>query len=124
MTRSPTVRFLLGLLLTLGAVTGLSSYSLYRLHGLRKLELNIIDLNRHDSLQLLQVQNDLNVIGLRLRDMTGNLDPDGIRRYRPGFDLLRQDLNRALQFESRLRPALGRSNQKEQLARTLRSFWQ
>ncbi len=123
MTKSPTVRFLLGLLVTLGAVTALSSYSLYRLHGLQKVELNIIDLNRHDSLQLLRVQNDLTAIGLKFREMSGDLDRDQLGHYQNEFDLLRQDLNRALAYESRLTPPLGEADQQAALASTLRQFW-
>ncbi|HEY7209781.1 MAG TPA: sensor histidine kinase [Bryobacteraceae bacterium] len=123
MTRSPTIRFLLGLLVTLGAVTGLSSYSLYRLHGLRKLELNIIDLNRHDSLQLLRVQNDLNAVGLKLRDMSGDLDRTQLGHYRRDFNLLRQDLDRALQYEARLMPFVSPPGQREALTNTLAKFW-
>ena len=123
MTRSPTVRFLLGLLVTLGAVTGLSSYSLYRLHGLRKLELNIIDLNRHETLQLLRVQNDLSSIGLKLRDMSNDLDKSQIRHYKQELNMMRQDLTRALRYESRLVPAMGGLDQKEGMANTLQRFW-
>ena len=125
MTKSPTLRFLLGLLVTLGAVTGLSSYSLYRLHELRKMELNIIDLNRHDSLQLLRVQNDLNSVGIKMRDMVArDLDVSAFERYREDFELLRQDLNRALRYEARRTPISGQPDQQAQLARTLRRFWQ
>ncbi len=49
---------------------GFSWYALYQLSGLRKLQTQTIDLNRHDSLLLLRVQNDLNTVGLKLRDMT------------------------------------------------------
>ncbi len=123
MTRSPTIRFLLGLLLTLGAVTGLSSYSLYRLHQVRKVELNIIDLSRHDSLQLLRVQNDLSVLGLKLSDMFNDLDASSLDRYRQEFTLLRQDLHRALQYESRLVPVTRHPSGQPQLEETLRKFW-
>ena len=123
MTKSPTIRFLLGLLVTLAAVTGLSSYSLYRLHGLRKLELNIIDLNRHDSLQLLRVQNDLNALGLKLRDMSTDLDRPQLPRYRRDFNLLRQDLDRALQYERRLMPYMSQPSERGALAATLNKFW-
>ncbi len=123
MTRSPTLRFFIGLLITLGAVTGLSSYSLYRLHEVRKAELNIIDLSRHDSLQLLRVQNDLNSIGLRLRDMSTDLDESRLAHYRREFELLRQDLSRALKYESRLVPVTGRVDQAMEMSATLRRFW-
>jgi signal transduction histidine kinase len=118
MTRSPTIRF------TLGAVTGLSSYSLYRLHQIRKVELNILDLNRHDSLQLLRVQNDLSVLGLKLRDMFNDLDESSLQRYKQEFTLLRQDLHRALRYEPRLVPRSGHPNGPTELEQTLLKFWQ
>ncbi len=124
MTRSPTIRFLLGLLLTLGAVTGLSSYSLYRLHQVRRVELNIIDLNRHDSLQLLRVQNDLSVLGLKLRDMFNDLDESSLERYKQEFTRLRQDLRGELRYESRLAPVARRTGRQAELEETLRKFWQ
>ena len=70
MIKSPTLRLLLGLLVTLAAVAGFSSYTLKQLDGLEALQTQTIDLNRHDSLLLLRVESDLNMIGLRLRDMT------------------------------------------------------
>src|SRR3569623_1250324 len=123
MTKSPPIRFLLGLLVTLGAVTGLSSYSLYRLHGLRKLELNILDLYRHDSLQLQRVQNDLNAVGLKIRDMSTDLDRTQLSRYRRDFTLLKEDLNRALQYERRLMPYISQPYERGALVATLRKFW-
>ncbi len=123
MTRSPTIRFLLGLLLTLGAVTGLSSYSLYRLHQVRRVELNIIDLNRHDSLQLLRVQNDLSALGPKLRDMINNLDEPSLEHYRQQFARLRKDLGAALRYESWLPPVAGHPGRQAEVEETLRKFW-
>lgn len=123
MTRSPTFRFLLGLLLTLGAVTGLSSYALYRLHGIRRAELRIIDLNRHDSLQLLRVQNDLIAVGLVLRDMNHNLAEPKIAEYRQQFERLRHDLRRARNYESKFLPVAGRLGQEAELGGALQAFW-
>ncbi|MDQ2712476.1 MAG: sensor histidine kinase [Acidobacteriota bacterium] len=122
MTRSPTVRFLLGLLITLGAVVGFSSYSLYRLHGLRKLQLNIIDLNRHDTLQLLLVQNDLNSVGMKLRDAK-DLSGASIGPYKRDFDVLRKDLDRAVRYEQRLSPVVRQPTQEAELASSLHRFW-
>jgi signal transduction histidine kinase len=123
-TRSPTLRFLLGLLLTLGAVTGLSSYALYRLHGVRRDELKIIDLNRHDSLQLLRVQNDLIAIGLVLRDMNRDLALPRLQEYRDQFDRLKQGLRRAENYESKFPSVAGRLGQKAALGDALKTFWE
>ena len=124
MTKSPTIRFLIGLLITLAAVTGLSSYALYRLHGIRRAELKIIDLNRHDSLQLLRVQNDLIAIGLILRDMQQNVDDSHLQHYKREFDLLRKDLKQARNYESRFLPVTGTLGHQEELGGALRDFWQ
>ena len=120
---SPTVRLLLGLLVTLAAVTGFSSYALYQLKRLEALQNQAIDLNRHDSLLLLRVQNDVNTVGLKLRDMTQVSHPGGIYTYRDQFALLKQDLNHALQTEARLSgPARSEPNHRDLLG-SLKQFW-
>ncbi|MBV9611644.1 MAG: sensor histidine kinase, partial [Acidobacteriaceae bacterium] len=67
MVKSPTIRLLLGLLITLAAVMCFSLYELHQINGLRKLQTDTIDLNRHDSLLLIRVENGVNMIGLKLR---------------------------------------------------------
>jgi signal transduction histidine kinase len=124
MTRSPTIRFLVGLLITLAAVTGLSSYALYRLHEVRRAELKIIDLNRHDSLQLLRVQNDLIALGLMLRNMEQKIDDSGLEHYKREFGLLRSDLKQANTYESKYLPVAGMLGHQEELGGALRDFWQ
>ena len=124
MTKSPTIRLLMGLLITLAAVTGFSWYSLYQLDGLRKLQNDTIDLNRHDSLLLLRVQEDLNTIGLKLRDMTQMPHTLGIGQYRDAFAGLRADLQQALQSEGRLRPVTGSQEAEVRLRAALNRFWQ
>ncbi|MGA8029443.1 MAG: sensor histidine kinase [Bryobacteraceae bacterium] len=123
MTKSPTMRLLLGLLITLGAVTGFSSYALNQLHGLRKLQTETIDLNRHDSLLLLQVQSDLNTIGLKLRDMTQMPQSSGISEYRSEFARLQADLERAIQQEATLARVKRRADKQSQLVDALNQFW-
>ena len=59
----------LGLVVTLAAVVAYTGYITYQIKGLRELQSNIIDRNRKDSLQLLRIQNDLNVLGIAMRDM-------------------------------------------------------
>ncbi len=88
------------------------------------MELNIIDLNRHDSLQLLRVQNDLNSVGIKMREMAGgDLDVSAFERYHEDFELLRQDLNRALLYEARRTLVRGQPDRQAELASTLRRFW-
>jgi signal transduction histidine kinase len=123
-TKSPTVRLLLGLLITLAAVTVFSWYALYQLNGLRKLQTDTIDLNRHDSLLLLRVQNDLNTFGLKLRDMTQTRAAGGIGTYRNEFLRLRSDLEEAIQEEARLEPVMQQPDQRTSLAKALQQFWE
>jgi signal transduction histidine kinase len=124
MTKSPTARLLLGLLITLAAVMGFSWYALTQLSGLRKLQTETIDLNRHDSLLLLRVQNDVNTIGLKLRDMTQASRTRGIGRYQGQFARLREDLEEAVYADAQLTPATRRANKQAQLVNVLGQFWQ
>jgi signal transduction histidine kinase len=103
---------------------GFSWYALYQLSGLRKLQTQTIDLNRHDSLLLLRVQNDLNSVGLRLRDMTELPQPSGIAAYRSDFASLREDLEEAIEAEAKLEPVTRRAGQQAELVSALKQFWQ
>ena len=60
---------LLGLIITLAAIVAYSTYITVQLSGLRKLQSDLVDRNRKDSLQLLRLQNDLNSVALAMRDM-------------------------------------------------------
>ena len=53
--KSPAVALLLGLVFTLAAVLGYSAYMTVQLHGLRKLQSDLVDRGRKDSLQLLRL---------------------------------------------------------------------
>ena len=123
MSKSPTIRLLLGLLITLVAVLGFSWYALHQIAGLRKLQTDTIDLNRHDSLLLLRIQNDVNTIGLKLRDMTQAPRNARIEEYGGQFARLRNDLEQALQADVILRPVFRRPSKHAQLARLLDQFW-
>src|SRR5437764_6608151 len=119
MLRSSTVRSLLGLLITLAAVTGFSWYALRQLSGLRKLQAQTIDMNRHDSLLLLQVQNDLNAVGLKLRDMVHVSGTSKVSQYQGEFERLRADLEDSIRQESKLAPVTRRPETQRQLAHSL-----
>jgi hypothetical protein len=72
---SPTPSLFLGLIITLAAVVAYSAYITRQISGLRELQNNLVDRNRKDSLQLLRIQNDLNSLGLAMRDMLDNDEP-------------------------------------------------
>ena len=79
--RSPTPALILGLVFTLAAVVAYSSYITVQIAGLRKLQNDLVDRNRRDSLQLLRIQNDLNSLALAMRDMVDNDEPYPLTRY-------------------------------------------
>jgi signal transduction histidine kinase len=123
MIKSPTLRLLLGLLITLAAVTVFSSYSLNHLTGLRALQTQIIDVDRRDSLLLFQIQSDLDTVGLRLRDMTESAGAAGIGAYRGEFARIQSDLETAIQADAKLAPVMRRADQQRELASSLSRFW-
>jgi signal transduction histidine kinase len=124
MSKSPTVRLLFGLLITLAAVGIYSWYTLVQLKGLRDLQTSIIDRNRRDSLQLLRMQNDLSQLGLALRDMAEGSSPYGILAYRNELAGRRSDLEDALKIERQVSPGSRRPEQDRQLDAAMRQFWQ
>jgi signal transduction histidine kinase len=123
MKSSPTIRLLLGLLVTLGAVTGFSSYALNQLRHLQDLQNQAIDRNRHDSLLLLRIENDVNMVGLKLRDMTQGPRPVRIYDYRDQFSALKTDLTAALKSEKNLSQASGPTSIRDSLVASLNQFW-
>jgi signal transduction histidine kinase len=124
MYKYPTLRLLLGLLVSLAAVAGFSSYTLYQLDGLRRLQTDTIDLNRHDSLLLLRVDSDLNTIGLRMRDMVLMPGSEAIAKYRDEFEALHKDLQEAIDQEEKLAPETRGADQHAALIAAMKKFWQ
>lgn len=102
---------------------GFSWYGLHQLNGLRALQTDTIDLNRHDSLLLLRVLNDVDMAGLRIRDMIQSRSTTGISAYRAQFDHLRTDLQDAIDAEARLAPLTRRADKQAELVEALRQFW-
>ena len=121
--RSPAPALLVGLIITLATVVAYSWYISGQISGLRHLQTELTDKNRRDSLQLLRIQNNLNQIGLAMRDM---LDREGrypLTAWSAQFDRIRLDLADALRQEEAV--AIGRRTpeQREYLASSLKQFW-
>ncbi len=91
--------------------------------GIRKLQSEMVDRNRKDSLQLLRIQNDLNSIGLAMRDMLDQSDPYPLIAWNSQFDRIRNDLQVALQREESLTEAARTSDQRRYLSQSLSQFW-
>src|SRR4029450_9146254 len=94
--RSPTTALLLGLIITLATVVAYSWYTSGQISGLRRLQTELTDGNRRDSLQLLRIQNDLNQLGLAMRDMLDAAEPYPLTAWSTQFDRIRLDLDDAL----------------------------
>lgn len=122
LSRSPTIRLLLGLLLTLLAVAEFSAYSLHELSKLRQLQNQTIDTNRHDSLVLLRIQNDVNGVGLKLQDIGEHNDSD-VLGYEDEFAVTRQDLANAIRLDQQFAPGTGNSTSRLDLQNAISRLW-
>ena len=120
---SPTLKLILGLIFTLAAVVAYSWYITRQISGLRELQNNLIDRNRKDSLQLLRVQNDLNTLGLAMRDMLDGGEPYPLTAWAAQFQRIRDDIADALHLEEQLAVARRTPQQRELLNTSLSQFW-
>jgi len=121
--RSPTNGLLLGLVITLAAVLAYASYITVQLAGLRKLQSEMVDRNRKDSLQLLRVQNDLNSIALAMRDMLDTTEPYPLTAWTAQFERIHQDLDTGLKLEESLAGANRTPEQRLYLSQAVAQFW-
>ena len=122
-TPSPVPGLLLGLVLTLLAVVAYSWYIGTRIAGLRVLQTELTDRNRRDSLQLLRIQNDLNALGLAMRDM---LDPEEHYRltaWSAQFQRIHADLDDALKQEAAASSARRTPEQRQYLEDSVTQFF-
>jgi signal transduction histidine kinase len=121
--RSPTTGLLLGLVITLAAVVAYSAYVTVQLSGLRRLQSDLVDRGRKDSLQLLRLQNDLNSVALAMRDMLDAGEPYPLRAWSAQFDRLREDLESALRTEEQYAAVRRTPEQRAYLSQQLAQFW-
>jgi signal transduction histidine kinase len=120
---SPTFGLFLGLIITLAAVVVYSAYITRQISGLRALQNNLADRYRKDSLQLLRIQNDLNSLGLAMRDMLANDEPYPLTAWSAQFQQVHTDLSDALQREQQLAVARRTPEQMQELANSFAQFW-
>jgi signal transduction histidine kinase len=121
--RSPTTGLLLGLIITLAAIVAYSTYTTVQLSGLRKLQSDLVDRNRKDSLQLLRLQNDLNSVALAMRDMLDAGEPYPLSAWTAQFERVRGDLDAALRLEEQYAEVHRTPEQREYLRQQLAQFW-
>ena len=121
--RSPTIRLLAGLAVTLSAVAVYSGYTILQLRALERLQTASIDRNRIDSLLLLRIQNNLNSIAMTMRDMLEGNEPYPLTAWQAPFRRIRTDLADAMEQEARYSPLDQPREQREFLAGNARQFW-
>ncbi len=121
--RSPTLGLLLGLMITLSAVLAYSAYITWQVIGLRKLQTELVDRNRKDSLQLLRIQNDLNLLAVAMRDMVTSDEPYPLTAWSAQFQRIRTDLDDAMRLEAGFATANRTPEQSAFLNSYFTQFW-
>lgn len=121
--RSPTLGLLLGLLITLSAVLVYSAYITWQVTSLRKLQTDLVDRNRKDSLQLLRIQNDLNLLAVAMRDMVSSDEPYPLTAWSAQFQRIRTDLDDAMRLEAGFAAASRTPEQSAFLTGSFTQFW-
>lgn len=111
------------MIVTLAAVVAYSWYVTRQIAGLQELQNDLLDRNRQDSLQLLRIQNDLNSLGLAMRDMLDGGQPYPLTAWSAQFQRLRLDLEDALRREEAVAPASRTEDQRRYLTNSFAQFW-
>jgi len=120
--RAPTRGLLVGMIVTVAAVGADSLYVTRQMARLRALQTDLADRNRRDSLQLLRIQNDLNAIGLAMRDMLDGDAPYPLTAWSAQLQRTRQDLDDALRREEQIAVAERTPEQRRYLAGSVSQF--
>src|SRR6195256_2962915 len=121
--RSPTLGLLLGLLVTLSIVLAYSAYITWQVTGLRRLQTEMVDRNRKDSLQLLRIQNDLDLLAVAMRDMVSNDEPYPLTAWSAQFQRIHADLDDAMRREAGFAPVGRTREQTDFLTSSFTQFW-
>lgn len=121
--RSPTIGLLIGLLVTLAAVVADSWYITQQIGGLRALQTDLAEKSRKDSLQLLRIQNDLNLVALAMRDMIDNDEGYPLTAWSAQLDRVRLDLADALRREEAVAITRRTPGQRQFLGDSMTQFW-
>lgn len=110
-------------MITLAAVLAYAFYITVQLSGLRGLQSGMVDRDRKDSLQLLRVQNDLNLVGLAMRDMLDAGEPYPLAAWSAQFARIHEDLSAGLALEEQFASANRTPEQQQYLNQAVAQFW-
>lgn len=121
--RSPTARLVAGLAFTLLVIGAYAAYTVRSVHRMREMQSSIVERNRLASLQLIRIQNDLNALGLSLRDMLDGRDGYSMVAWRPALARIRENLENAIAREAQLSAGWRANEQTVYLHTTFSDFW-
>lgn len=121
--QSISVRLTAGLLFGLAAITVYSAYTISELRVLRRLQTDVIDRNRRDSLLLVRIQNNLNQLGLAMRDILDSAAGYPVTAWRNQFQRLRGDLEDAVAREADVAPVTRTPEQTIYLQSSMAQLW-
>jgi signal transduction histidine kinase len=121
--RSISIRLGAGLVIGLTALAVYSGYTIAQLRVLRRLQTEIIDRNRRDSLLLVRIQNNLNTLALGMRDMLDGKDGYPLTAWRSQFQRIRLDLYDAVAREASVAPVSRTAEQSERLRSSMEQLW-
>ena len=121
--QGPARGLYLGLAVTIVAVLAYGAYITMQFAGVRKLQSELVDRDRRDSLQLLRIQNDLNSMALAMRDMLDAGEPYPLIAWNAQLARIRADLDDAMLREEALGEATRTTDQRRYLAQSLNQFW-
>src|SRR3954468_14568788 len=117
------MRLFAGLFFGLLALAVYAGYTRTQLQLLRRMQTEVIDRNRRDSLLLVRIQNDLNSVGLAMRDMLDAKDGYPLTAWRSQFQRIRTDLADGVAREAHVAPATRTEDQTRYLAVSMGQFW-
>jgi len=98
-------------------------YVTRQISGLQTLQTGLVDRNRKDTLQLLRIQNDLQLLAIAMRDMLDNDEPYPLTAWSTQFERLRLDLQDALQKEALVAVTTQTAEQRQLLGQAVSQFW-
>lgn len=103
--RPLNIRLGAGLLFGLTALTVYSAYTIAEFRTLRRLQNEVIDRNRRDTLSLIYIEEDLNTLGSAIADMLNDADASPQPAWRSEFQRIRSDLENTVIRVTKAAPA-------------------
>src|SRR3974390_10928 len=119
----PANKLYLGLVVTILAVLVYAAYITIQFAGVRRLQSEMVDRNRKDSLQLLRIQNDLNSLGLAMQDMLDGGPAYPLVAFSAQFGRMRTDREDALHKEEALTVVAPTNEQRRYMFQLVEQFW-